>query len=138
VKLLDTSVVVDHLRGYPPATALLERWVSDDEPMMASELTRFELLTGLRPGEEPALESMFSVLDWIPVTEQIARRAGTYAREFRRSHSGIGAVDYLLAATATAVGGELVTTNVKHFPMFTDLRAPYGYDPPIQRQSPTG
>jgi hypothetical protein len=32
--------------------------------------------------------------------------------------SGIGAVDYLLAATATAVGAQLVTTNVKHSPMF--------------------
>jgi len=32
------------------------------------------------------------------VSEDIARRAGEFARSHRRSHCGIGVVDYLLAA----------------------------------------
>ncbi len=35
-------------------------------------------------------------------------------------HSGIGIVDYLLAGTVSAVGADLLTTNVWHFPMFDD------------------
>ncbi|MGH3885703.1 MAG: type II toxin-antitoxin system VapC family toxin [Pseudonocardiaceae bacterium] len=134
MKLLDTSVAVDHLRGYGPATALLEDLVSD-ESVVASELTRFELLAGGRPDEHDHLENFFSVVDWIPVTEDVARRAGEYARKYRRSHSRIGVVDYLLAGTVSAVGADLVTTNVRHFPMFDDLRPPYEYGPPEQRRA---
>lgn len=130
MKLLDTSVAVDHLRGYGPATALLEDLVSH-ESVVASELTRFELLAGARPDD---LENFFSVVDWIPVTEDVPRRAGEYARAYRRSHSGIGVIDYLLAGTASAVGADLVT-NVGHFPMFDDLRPAYEYGPPEQRRT---
>jgi hypothetical protein len=61
------------------------------------------------------------------VTTEVARRAGEYARLYPRSHGRIGVVDYLLAGTASAVSAELLTTNVRHFPMFADLRAPDGY-----------
>ena len=136
MKLLDTSVIVDHLRGHTPATKLLESWVQADVPVVASELTRFELLTGVRHGEVTTLEQLFSALDWVPVTEEIARRGGEFARSYRRSHSCIGAVDYLLAGTAAALGAELVTLNVKHFPMFEGLTAPYQYGTPTQRTTP--
>lgn len=129
MKLVDTSVIVDHLRGTIAATALLEEWVDAEESLAASELTRFELLAGMRPHEEPSLEGLFSVLAWVPVTEDICRRAGGFARTYRHSHSGIGVVDYLLAGTAQALGADLVTTNVRHFPMFDDLRPPYADDP---------
>ncbi|MGQ0776649.1 MAG: type II toxin-antitoxin system VapC family toxin [Pseudonocardiales bacterium] len=135
MKLLDTSVAVDHLRGYRPATLLLEDLVGAHESVVASELTRFELLAGARPDEHDDLKTFFSVVDWIPVTEDVTRRAGEYARTYRRSHSGIGVVDYLLAGTVSEVGADLVTVNVKHFPMFDDLRPPYEYGPPEQRRS---
>lgn len=96
-----------------------------DEPVGASELTRFELLTGVRPAEVDALEGFFWVLEWVPVTEDISRRAGAFARTFRRSHTGIGAVDYLIAGTASALGADLLTSNVRHFPMLEGLRPPY-------------
>ncbi len=135
MRLLDTSVAVDHLRGYGPATSLLEDLVRSHESVVASELTRFELLAGARPDEHDDLESFFSVVDWVPVTEDVARRAGEYAGTYRRSHSGVGVVDYLLAGTVAAVGADLVTTNVRHFPMFDDLRPPYEYGPPVQRRT---
>lgn len=125
MKLLDTSVAIDHLRGFGPATELLEDLVRRDEPVGASELTRFELLTGVRPAEVDALEGFFWVLEWVPVTEDISRRAGAFARTFRRSHTGIGAVDYLIAGTASALGADLLTSNVRHFPMLEGLRPPY-------------
>ncbi len=125
MKLIDTSVIVDHFRGHDQATRLLEEWVRAEEALAASELTRFELLAGARPPEHDLIETLFSVLDWVPVTEAMARRAGEFARTYRRSHSGIGAVDYLLAGTSQTLGADLVTTNVRHFPMFPNLRPPY-------------
>ncbi|HVE95750.1 MAG TPA: type II toxin-antitoxin system VapC family toxin [Pseudonocardiaceae bacterium] len=135
MKLLDTSVAVDHLRGYGPATTLLEGLVRSTESVVASELTRFELLAGARRDERDRLEDFFSVINWVPVTEDVARRAGEYARVYRRSPSGIGVVDYLLAGTVSAVEADLVTINVRHFPMFGGLRPPYDYGPPEQRRT---
>ena len=128
MKLLDTSVVVDHLRGYAPATALLEDLLDGGEGVAGSELTRFELLARVRPRELDELETFFAAIEWVPVTEEVARFAGQYARTYRGSHQGIGVVDCLVAGTATALGAELVTMNVRHFPMFNDIRPPYHYD----------
>jgi predicted nucleic acid-binding protein len=47
------------------------------------------------------------------------------AAEYRKANSGIDAIDYLIAATANVVGAELLTTNVRHFPMISGLRPPY-------------
>jgi hypothetical protein len=33
------------------------------------------------------------------------------------------------------VEADLVTINVRHFPMFDDLRPPYDYGPPEQRHT---
>lgn len=128
MKLLDTSVAIDHLRGYPRATAVLEDLLRSDGAVAASELTRFELLAGVRADERNDLETLFLAVDWVPLTEDIARRAGSYARAYRASHAGIGAVDYLIAGTASTLETDLLTTNVRHFPMFEGLQAPYAYE----------
>lgn len=125
MKLLDTSVAIDHLRGYTPATTLLEDLLRSEDSLVASELTRFELLARMRPDEQTDLETFFLVVDWVPVTEDIVHRAGAYARSYRRSHSRIGAVDYLIAGTTSALDADLLTTNVRHFPMFEGLQPPY-------------
>ena len=64
-------------------------------------------------------------LTWVPVNEEIARLAGSMAAEYRKTHSGIDTIDYLIAATATVVGADLLTTNVRHFPMIRRLPSPY-------------
>src|SRR5699024_6967546 len=113
--------------GHESATVLIEDLLRSDVPVVASELTRFELLAGVRPDEHTDLEAFFLVVDWVPVTEEVVRRAGSYARRHREAHSGIGSVDYLIAGTATVLRAELLTVNVRHFPMFDGLQAPYGY-----------
>lgn len=124
MKLVDTSVVVDYLRGHDDAVDLLEALVVTDD-VLASELTRFELLAGVRERELERLEAFCSAIPWIGVDTDVARVAGAFAQRHRRSHSGIDDVDYLIAATAVVADARLVTTNVRHYPMFPDLRAPY-------------
>jgi hypothetical protein len=125
VILLDTTIAVDHLRGDDRAALLLERLADEGEPLLASELSRFELLAGMRPQELDTTERFMDALTWVPVNEEIARLAGSMAAEYRRSHSGIDAIDYVIAATSTVTGADLLTTNVRHFPMIPQLRPPY-------------
>jgi predicted nucleic acid-binding protein len=124
VKLLDTTVAIDHLRGDQAATDLLRDLVENDETLVASEVVRFELVAGVRDDELAALEHFFGAVSWISVGEGVARAAGELARK-HRSHSGIGDADYLIAATALLLEADLLTTNVRHFPMLPGLAPPY-------------
>ena len=125
MKLIDTTIAVDHLRGVPAAVDLLTALTDADDDLVSSELVRFELLAGIRDRELGAFEEFCSALRWAAVTEDVARVGGRLARRYRKSHSGIGAVDYLIAATAIVIDADLLTTNVRHFPMFTKLEPPY-------------
>jgi predicted nucleic acid-binding protein len=125
VKLLDTTVAVDHLRGDQAAVDLLRELVENDETLAASEVVRFELVAGVRDDELPALEQFFSAVSWVAVGEDVARAAGELARKHRGAPSGIDDADYLIAATALLLEAELLTTNVRHFPMLPGLRPPY-------------
>ena len=125
MKLVDTSVAIDHLRGEASATDLLRKLVEADEILAASEVVRFELLAGVRDDELEALEHFFSAVSWVAIDEDVARAAGALARKHRRAYSGIDDGDYLIAATALLLDAELLTTNVRHFPMFPGLQPPY-------------
>jgi predicted nucleic acid-binding protein len=125
VKLLDTTVAVDYLRGAPAAVDLVSTLVESEEDVVASELVRFELLAGARGDELEPLEAFFSAFEWVPVGKEVAHAAGSLARRFRGSYAGIDDVDYLIAATAQLLDAELLTTNVRHFPMLEGLRAAY-------------
>ncbi|HEY9302957.1 MAG TPA: type II toxin-antitoxin system VapC family toxin [Mycobacterium sp.] len=125
MKLIDTTIAVDHLRGAPEAVELLTALTESDDDLVASELVRFELLAGIRDKELSPFEEFCTALHWVEVTEEISRVAGQLARRYRKSHSGIGAADYLIAATAIVIDADLLTTNVRHFPMFAKLAPPY-------------
>lgn len=121
--LLDSSVLISHLRGDAQATSLLISLPTKDR--LVSVLTRVEIEGGTRSDERRDVASLFGVLRMIPVTDLIARRAAAHLRKFRRSHAAIDLVDYVIAATAELHEAELATLNVKHFPMFKGLTAPW-------------
>lgn len=120
--VLDTTVLIDLLRGHGPARDYL---AGLQRRLVCSEVTRTEIIQGLRPGERDAMDRAFRVVRWIGVDESIARRAGALGRHWQRSQRGLGLADLLIAATTQELGAELATSNVRHFPMFSGLRAPY-------------
>lgn len=121
LRLFDSSVLVAHLKGVPEATDLVRDAVGDGEAL-ASVLVRVEVEGGMRSGERRPVARLMSALDMVPVSDAIAAQAGAHLRTYRRSHQGIDVVDYVIAATAEALEAELLTLNVKHFPMFPELR----------------
>jgi hypothetical protein len=120
--LFDTSIVIDILRGHAPA---LDYARTLGEPPVCSEITRVEVLHGLRSPERRPTERLFAAIRWVGVDESIARRAGELGRTWARSHQGIATADLIVAATAKELELDLATLNVKHFPMFSRLRPPY-------------
>jgi predicted nucleic acid-binding protein len=123
--VLDTSFLVDHLRGVTAATEAFAGAVREGERTAASVITKVEIVGGMRSHERRATRNLFEQLEWIPVDDAVAELAGEYTRLYRRSHQGIDVPDYVIAATAFVLRAEMWTRNVKHFPMFPDLIAPY-------------
>lgn len=90
-----------------------------------SVLSRVEIEGGMRSAERAQVALLFSHLRMKPVTDAIARRAGEHIRRYRRSHQGVDLVDYVIAATAEHFHADVLTLNVKHFPMVDGLEPPY-------------
>ena len=121
--LLDSSIVIDLLRGHRPA---LEYVRALDQLPVASEITRVEVLRGIRIGDRRMTERLFGTFGWLALDEPIARRAGELGRRWRASHRGLATADLVIAATALEHDLDLATMNVRHFPMFEALEPPYG------------
>ena len=123
--VVDTSVLIDHLRGEEAAREALRGATAAGERLVASVLTRVEVLAGMRGPEERATRRLLDSLDWIEVDAELAERAGMLANRYLPSHPGVDPVDYVIAATAEHLDARLWTRNVRHFPMFPELESPY-------------
>jgi predicted nucleic acid-binding protein len=124
--VLDTSVLIDHLRGRPKAaTTLIPEAIARDDELWSSTVVRAEVLAGMRASEETATRDLLGLITWVDVDESLAEAAGALGRQFLASHQGIEIVDLIVAALTEHLGAELKTTNVKHFPMLKGLKAPY-------------
>ncbi len=120
--LIDTDVLIDFLRGQPQAIEFLERHAED---LVISSVTVAELYQGVRDGEEQTkLARTVSAMTVLPLTEEIAERAGLYRRDFRATN-GCGLADCMIAATASHHDLQLASLNARHFTMLPDVRVPY-------------
>lgn len=120
--LIDTDIVIDFLRGERLAVAHLK---SVADAACFSAVTVAETYAGIRGArEESEVERLFSLFTVLPVTPEMAREAGRFVQQYRPSHA-VEIPDALIAAACVVSGAELHTLNVKHYPMFRDLKPPY-------------
>lgn len=111
--LVDTDVLIWHLRGYPQATRRLDQLDS----LALSAVTYLELLQGMRNNAElAAVKKMLERrgANTLPLTEAITQRACALMELLAMSH-GLQMGDALIAATALEHRLPLLTGNVKHF-----------------------
>ena len=120
--LFDTNVLIEYLRGRQDAQDFLG--AQDEEPQVSAG-TVLELYAGFKSRrEEQSGERLLSEAKILPVTHDIAKRAGILSRIYAASH-GLDDIDAIIAATAEHHGLRLATLNVKHFPMFSKLKRAY-------------
>jgi predicted nucleic acid-binding protein len=125
VILIDSDVLITHLRGHEVA----REWLVDARrrtgPLAVSAVSLAEITGGMRSGERREVTRLLDSLLPLTVDRTVAWRAGEFRRQFHRSHNAIGIADYMIAATADVHGCELATLNVRHFPMIEGLAAPF-------------
>ena len=123
--LVDSDVLIAHLRGEPGARDWMLQARRATGPLATSVVSVVEVAGGMRSQERLEVGRLFASLRTFPANDRIAWRAAELMRTHRRSHIGIGLGDYLVAATAQIEGCELATLNVRHFPMFPGLQPPF-------------
>ena len=119
--VVDSDVLIDVLRGIPTASAFLK---SLDRPPVCSEVSRVEVLCGMRASERRDTERLLSLVGWALVDQGVSVTAGEFGRRFRHSHA-LAVPDLLVAATAERLGLPLATRNVRGYPMFPGLEPAY-------------
>ena len=111
--LVDTDVLIWHLRGYPQATRRLDELGA----LTLSAVSYLEVLQGMRnKAELVAVKKMLAhrAATLLPVSETITQRAIELMEAITLSH-GLQMGDALIAATALDHGLPVLTANVKHF-----------------------
>lgn len=114
--LLDTTVLIDLLRGLGAAARLSALRVSGDTPYTCAVNVE-EVVRGLHPQHEEAATRLFEGLRIVPLRRQEGTRAGRWRRAYARQGRTLSQADCLIAAAALAIGGRLATGNPRDFPM---------------------
>lgn len=115
--LLDTTVLIDLLRGRPDARErLLALRRAGDAPYTCAVNVE-ETVRGLKPREYEAAEALFAGLRTASLGAQEGWQAGEWRREFARRGRTLAQADCLVAAAALSLGGRLATGNPKDFPL---------------------
>ena len=111
--LVDTDVLIWHLRGYQQAAQRLDRLFG----LTLSAISYLELIQGMRNKTElAAVQKMLALrkADVLPLTPAITQRAVSLMEILALSH-GLQIADALIAATAIEHNLTLLTGNIKHF-----------------------
>ena len=114
--LLDTGILIRHLRGNPAYATLLQN-MAQDGPLLVSAFTRVEVLRGMRDHERRATMALLDALLTVPLDREGADVAGEWLRAYRSQGITLGGPDAVIAAAAFVNQATLLTTNPRHFPM---------------------
>jgi predicted nucleic acid-binding protein len=120
VTLVDTDVIIWHLRGNAKASAVL----ADASPFAISAVTYMELLQGVRSKEEirflrQDLASFQARL--VYPGEDVAAKAVLLMESLRPAHD-LGLADALIAATALSSEMSLLSGNIRHYRAIEGLK----------------
>jgi predicted nucleic acid-binding protein len=115
--LLDTTVLIDLLRGKPEARRRLLALRGAGDAPYACAVNVEETVRGLRPREHAHARTLFAGVRIVPLGAVEGWQAGEWRREFARRGRTLAQADCLVAAAALSLGGRIATGNPKDFPM---------------------
>ena len=113
--LLDTTVLIDALRGRNQRRSHLANMTASGKALVTSTICIAEIYGGLRPGEEVWTRDFLETLEWLAVSGEIAELAGELKSNLRRQGQTRSITDMIVAATALERGFSLATDNRKDF-----------------------
>jgi predicted nucleic acid-binding protein len=115
--LLDTTVLIDLLRGRPGAQTRLTSLRAAGDVPYACAVNVEETVRGLRRREHAPAQRLFAGIRMTLLGAAEGWQAGEWRRDFAGRGRTLAQADCLIAAAALSVGGRLATGNPRDFPM---------------------
>jgi predicted nucleic acid-binding protein len=112
---LDSTFVIDHLRGDPAATARWWRVFEDGETPLIGEVTVCEVRAGLRTSDEPQLVTFIEPIEFVQPGPVHAMTAGRWRADARARGWTLSLPDALIAACADSLDAVVLTRNTRDF-----------------------
>lgn len=114
--LLDSDVIIAWLRGIESVSGAVMDLLESGHNLMWTPVSVAEIFAGARKTESARIDSLFLILETLPISDTIGKQAGRYLQKYSKSHC-LELGDALIAASASIVGPSLWTLNKKHYPM---------------------
>lgn len=124
--IVDSDIMIDLLRQFPPAIAWLEEL--GDEEIILPGFVVMELLQGCHnKAEQEKVEQVLATYTTVWPSPETCEEARTVFAQFHLSHS-LGMLDALIGQTAVSVNLPIHTFNRKHYAIIPnlDIVEPYG------------
>lgn len=122
---LDTTFLVDFLRGNPALKTFLDNWEEANETVGIPAPALTEVASGAaleQTGRErQLLDELCARFVVHPLTERSANRAGKIDADLTTAGETIGLIDAMIAAIAIENEEPLVTRNRRHFERVSGL-----------------
>lgn len=112
---LDSSFVIDHLRGDPAAMERWQRVFESGETPFIGEVVVCEVRAGLRAADEPKLQAFLEPIEFVQPGPIHAMTAGRWRAEARARGWTLSLPDALIAAAADSLDAAVLTRNARDF-----------------------
>lgn len=112
--LIDTSILIDHLRrGNKERTAFYRAAQRFD--CSVSAITEFEFRVGSTAANQDFVAALLDLTPTVPFDSQCVHTAASIYRDLKATNRLIALPDLFIAATAVANSLPLLTLNLSHF-----------------------
>ena len=124
--MLDTDTASYLIRGgYPALDARVQAMAL--RRLCISVMTRYELLYGVALKPEavhlnPLVSQFLARVSSLPFDDAAAAAFATLSANLKRTGTGMGTMDAMIASHALSTGAVIVTNNVKHFAVVPGLK----------------
>jgi predicted nucleic acid-binding protein len=113
--LLDTTFLIDHLRGLPAAVDRLSLLVAAGDPLFVNDVVVCEAWAGAHDADDPELTALLEFVEFVQPGPHTARVAGRWRADARRVGRALATADALVAAAAASLDAAVLTRNVRDF-----------------------
>lgn len=114
--LLDTTVIIEHLRGNEKVNYYLEEMGVKGDIAGCCCINIAEVYAGMKEKEREKTDKFIESIYYFEVTKEIAKLAGKLKQKYAEKGKTLSIADVIIAATAIVYGLTLITKNVKHYP----------------------
>lgn len=115
--LLDSDSIIDYLKGFSSSVSFIAEIDRQGEVLATCDIVIAEVHAGLYERDRTAARELLATLAFLPSSRASASRAGDWKFAYARQGQALSLADCLIAAIALEHGAEIVTANIRDFPM---------------------